>query len=113
MTISSFLLLFQTYRIPEQGSKDFYAVSMLSTLLSQGESSRFYKALVDEQQKAVAVFNFPFELEDPGVSLSAGIANMGVDVGDLEAAMDAEVKKVQDELISEREFQKLRKSGRE
>ncbi len=97
----------QTYRIPEQGSDDFYAVSMLSTLLSQGESSRLYKALVDEQQKAVAVFNFPFELEDPGVSLSLGIANMGVDLAEVEAAMDAEVKKVQDELISEREFKKL------
>ena len=33
---------------------------------------------------------------------------MGVALGALEEAMDAEVKRVQNELISEREFQKLR-----
>ncbi len=98
----------QTYRIPAQGTDDYYAVNMLGTLLSAGESSRLYKALVDEQQKAVYVGNYPFSLEDPGVSIAMGIANMGVDLGALEEAMDAEVKRVQNELISEREFQKLR-----
>ena len=98
----------QTYRIPAQGTDDYYAVDMLSTLLSQGESSRLYRALVDEQQKALFVGNFPLALEDPGVALAFGIANIGVDPADLEAAMDAEVAKVQQELISEEEFQKLR-----
>lgn len=98
----------QTYRIPAQGTKDFYAVSMLSTLLSQGQSSRLYKALVDEQQKALFVGNFPFPLEDPGVALAFGIVNMGVSPDEMEAAMDAEIVKVQEELIPEEEFQKLR-----
>lgn len=98
----------QAYRIPAQGTKDYYDVDMLSRILSSGESSRLYRALVDEQQKALFVGNFPLALEDPGVSLSFGITNMGVDVYDLEKAIDAEVKKVQDELISEKEFEKLR-----
>ena len=98
----------QAYRIPAQGTKDYYAVDMLSRILSSGESSRLYRALVDEQQKALFVGNFPLALEDPGVSLSFGITNMGVDVYVLEKAIDAEVKKVQDELISEKEFEKLR-----
>jgi len=98
----------QSYRIPAQGTPDFYAVSMLSTLLADGPSSRLSKALVDEQQKALFVGNFPLSLEDPSISLAFGIANMGTDVMALEAAMDAEVEKVQNELIGEREFQKLR-----
>jgi len=98
----------QLYRIPAQGTPEYYAVNMLSTLLAQGGSSRFNKALVDEQEKALFVGNFPLPLEDPGVSIAFGITNMGVDPADLEAAMDAEVKKVQTELISDREFQKLR-----
>ena len=98
----------QTYRIPAQGTKEYYAVDMLSRLLSGGESSRLYKALVDEQQKALFVGNFPLSLEDPGAALAFGICNMGVSPDELEAAMDAEVKKVQEELISEREFDKLR-----
>ena len=98
----------QTYRIPAQGTPDFYAVTMLSQLLSQGESSRLYKALVDDQQKALFVGNFPLSMEDPGVSIAFGICNGGVDPKDVEASMDAEVMKVQNELISEMEFQKLR-----
>ena len=98
----------QAYRIPAQGTKDYYAVDMLSRILSSGESSRLYRSLVDEQQKALFVGNFPLALEDPGVSLSFGITNMGVDVKELEMAIDAEVKKVQSELITEKEFEKLR-----
>lgn len=98
----------QTYRIPAQGTEDAYAVAMLSTLMSQGESSRMYRALVDEQQKAVFAGNFPLNLEDPGVALTFGIANMGVDPLDLEKAINAEFERVKTELISEKEFQKLR-----
>ncbi|MCU0348100.1 MAG: insulinase family protein [Saprospiraceae bacterium] len=98
----------QTYRIPAQGTPDFYAVTMLSQLLSQGESSRLHKALVDQQQKALFVGNFPISMEDPGVSIAFGICNAGVDPKDVEASMDAEVARVQSELIPENEFQKLR-----
>jgi len=98
----------QCYRIPAMGTEDFYAVSMLSQLLSQGQSSRLYKALVDEKQLAVFVGNFPLAMEDPGISISFGVANVGVDPAEVEKAMDAEVEKVKQELISEREFEKLR-----
>lgn len=98
----------EAYHIPAQGTEDFYAVSMLAQLLSQGKSSRLYKALVDEQQKALYVGAFPFPLEDPGVTLAFGIANMGVSPQDLEAAMEVEYDRVKNELISEKEFQKLR-----
>lgn len=97
-----------TYRIPAQGTPDYYAVSMLGTLLSQGQSSRLYKALVDEEQKAVAVGNFPLGLEDPGAAITYGIANMGVDILEVEKSIDAQVDKVKNELISDKEFQKLK-----
>lgn len=98
----------QTYRIPAQGTDDYYAVNMLAQLLSQGESSRLHRALIDEQQLALFVGNFPLSMEDPGVAIAFGITNAGVDPTTMEKAMDAEVAKVQTELISEREFQKLR-----
>lgn len=97
-----------TYRIPAQGTPDYYAVAMLGTLLSNGQSSRLYKALVDEEQKAVQVGNFPLGLEDPGAAITYGIANMGVDILDVEKSIDAQMEKVQNELISDMEFQKLK-----
>ncbi len=97
-----------TYRIPALGTKEFYAVNMLNTLLSGGASSRLNKALVDEQQLALFSGGFPFELEDPGVAITFGIANMGVDVMDLQKGIDAEIERARTELITEKEFQKLR-----
>ena len=98
----------QAYHMPAQGTEDAYALDMLSTLLSGGQSSRMYKALVDDQKKALTVQAFPFSSEDPGLYLTFGLGNMGVDPNDLEAAMDAEIEKVKNELISEQEFQKIR-----
>lgn len=98
----------QAYHMPAQGTDDYYALNMLSTLLSGGQSSRMYKSLVDEQQKALQVVAIPFGSEDPGLYLTFGLANMGVSLEDLEAGMDAEINKVKNELISDKEFQKIR-----
>ena len=98
----------QAYRIPAQGTKDYYAVSMLGQLLSQGQSSRLYRKLVDEQQKALFVGNFPLALEDPGISIAFGIANMGVNLTEVEASMDEVIQDAGQNLMSDEEFQKLR-----
>ncbi len=95
------------YHIPAQGTKDFYAVKMLGMLLSQGESSRMQKNIVDEQQKAVFAGSFPLDLEDPGVNICFAIGNMGVEPSELEKSMDAVIGDVQTNLIPETEFQKL------
>ncbi|MFZ4633436.1 MAG: M16 family metallopeptidase [Saprospiraceae bacterium] len=96
-----------TYRIPAQGTPDFYAVQMLSTLLSQGESSRMNRVLVDEKQLALTSGSFPLGLEDPGANIMFSIANMGVQPADLAKEMDAILKEVQTNLVSETEFQKI------
>jgi zinc protease len=96
-----------SYHIPAQGTKDAYAMQMLGMLLSQGESSRMQKIIVDEQQKAVFAGAFPLQLEDPGAYIMFAMANMGVDPQELEKSMDDILTDVQTNLISEKEFQKL------
>ena len=98
----------QAYHMPAQGTDDFYALSMLTTLLSDGESSRMTKAIVDKQQKAVYLGAFPYPLEDPGLFFVFGVVNMGVDPKDLEEAINTEIAKAQNEDMSDSEFQKLR-----
>lgn len=66
------------------------------------------KAIVDEKQLAVATGNFPLGLEDPGISMMYGIANMGVNPSELEMAINNEVEKLKTELISDMEFAKLK-----
>lgn len=96
------------YRTPELNHKDKYAVDMLTMLLAQGNSSRLVKNVVEKEQKAVMAVSFPFPLEGPGIAINLAIANMGVDPADLEKSIDAQVKLIQTELISDQELQKLR-----
>jgi predicted Zn-dependent peptidase len=98
----------QAYHIPAKGTPDYYALSMLTTLLSDGESSRMNKAIVDKQQKAMFVGAFPFALEDPGLFMVFGIVNSGVTPDDLENAINEEIAKAQTEELTDREFEKLR-----
>lgn len=98
----------QAYRGPAQGTDEYYAFNVLSTLLSGGESSRMNKALVDQKEQAIAAGAFPFFLEDAGLFINFAITNMGIKPADVEQTIDSLIADVQTNLISEREFEKIR-----
>lgn len=58
----------QAYRAPKQGSDEYYAFRMLSTILSGGASSRMNKTLVDEKQMAIQCAAVPFLTRMQGCS---------------------------------------------
>ncbi len=99
--------LFAAYKMPAMGDPDSYALEMLQALLSGGQSSRLYKALVDQKQLALEVGAIPLTLEDAGVFIVYGIANSEVKLEDLESAVEEEIAKVIASGLTEREFQKL------
>jgi predicted Zn-dependent peptidase len=101
-------MVVKAYHMPAQGTPDYYALNMLTTLLSGGESSRLRKEIKDKQQKALEVGSVPFALEDPSLFIVFGLTNMGVKAEDLEKSFQVEIDKVKNELISEEEFQKVR-----
>lgn len=101
-------LVLQAYRISAMNTKDFYACEMLSSLLSEGESSRLHKSLVDKQELSISASSFALSFNEPTLNFVYAFANMGVDPKELEEAINTEIEKVQQELISDREFQKLR-----
>lgn len=101
-------MIVQAYHIPSQGTTEFYAVDMLNQVLAGGESSRLNRALVEEKQLALFSGAFTYNVEDPGLTMAFSLANMGIDPKVVEDAMNEEIEKVKNELISENEFQKLR-----
>ena len=101
-------LVLYAYRVPAEGTPDAYPLELLTNVLAAGQSSRLYKEIVDKQQKAVAAGSFPYFLEDPGLFIVYGIANVGINADDLEKSIQAEIDKVKNDLISEEEFQKMR-----
>jgi len=101
-------MVVKAYHMPAQGTPDYYALNMLTTLLSSGESSRLRKEIKDKQQIAVEVGSVPLALEDPGLFILFGLTNIGIEAQVLENAFQKEIQKVRNELISEEEFQKVR-----
>ncbi|MCP9236498.1 pitrilysin family protein [Lewinella sp. JB7] len=97
------------YRTVARSHPDYYAISMMNQVLSQGQSSRLNKVLVDEKELAVQAGSFPASSQDPGLAIAYAFTRPGTtDLRPVEQAFDTEVGKLQTELISDREFQKLR-----
>jgi len=96
------------YHIPEQGTEDFYAMDLLTTILSRGKSSRLQKEVVDKQQKALQAAAFSFPTEDPGLAIMFGLCNMGIDADGLEASMTEQVDLIRNTKVSESELEKAK-----
>ena len=99
--------LLMGYRTPAQTERDAYVLDMVSTYLSDGKSSKLYKKLVDEQKQALQVFAFNGSQEDYGAYIVGALPVGETPLSDLKTAIDEEIVKMQSEMISERDFQKL------
>ncbi|MEO9512409.1 MAG: pitrilysin family protein [Flavobacteriaceae bacterium] len=95
------------YRTPAQTEKDAYVLDMISTYLSDGKSSKLYKKLVDEKKMALQVFAFNGSQEDYGSYVVGGLPVGETSLDDIKKEIDEEIVKMQSELISEKDFQKL------
>lgn len=95
------------YRTPAGNERDAYILSMLGSYLSKGKSSVLYKKLVDNEKKALAVEAFNLGLVDHSIFAFFAIpmGNTSKDV--LKKDIDTEIKKLQTDLISEEDYQKL------
>jgi zinc protease len=99
--------IFAGYRMPGQADKDAYALQMLTTALSDGPSSRLSKRLVDQDQSALQVVAFPYALEDHGIFITLALTNGDNSTAAVLGTMDEEIARMQSELLSEKEFEKV------
>ena len=95
------------YRMPSIKTRDAKILDMISTYLSDGKSSKLYKKMVDEEKMALQVGAFNISQEDYGMYLIFGLPLGDNSLESLVKAMDEEVVKIQTNLISEKDFQKL------
>ncbi len=95
------------YRTPSMKTRDSRVLDMISTYLSGGRSSVLFKKLVDQQKKALAVQAVNLSQEDYGVYALFALPQGDNKIHDLLKEMDVEVKKLQTDLISEKDYQKL------
>ncbi len=96
-----------SYITPKSIDKDAYVLDYISQVLTGGNSSRMQKRMVDEEQIALQVLAFNSASQDYGTYTMGALAKGDVELSKLAAVMDEEIVKLQTELISEREYQKL------
>jgi len=95
------------YRLPGQSTRDAYVLDMISTYLSAGKSSVLQKKLMDEQKQALGVQAVNIGQVDYNIFALFALPLGDVSLDTLLAEMDEEIVKIQDELISERDYEKL------
>ena len=95
------------YRTPAMTDKDSYTIDLLSNILTDGKSARLYKKMIDEHQTALQVLAFSDAQEDYGVYIMGALPMDGVNLETLAQERDEEIERLQTELISEREYEKL------
>ena len=96
------------YHTPASKHEDYYALNILSAILTSGQSSRLYTSLVDKQQLATMVFADYGDSFDPSLFSIYATANKNVSEFDLENAIYAEIEKIKREGVTGREIQKVK-----
>lgn len=96
------------YHVPEAKHEDYYALNILSSILSSGQSSRLYASLVDDKQLASGVFTGYNESFDPTLFYFYVSSNKDVKDLDVEKAIYEEIEKIKNDGITEKELQKIK-----
>jgi zinc protease len=106
---AQFPALLMNYHVPNWESPDAYPLELLGRILSSGRSSRLYHNLVYQQKLALeAEADYNFDTVDPFLFSFAGQPMPGKTVAQLEAALEAEIKRLQTDLVGDTELQKAK-----
>lgn len=88
--------------------KEYHTIDLLTDVLSGGGSSRLYQALVKEKQLFSNIECHHFGSTDNGLVLLEGKLVKGVKMEDAEKAVEIELEKMKNELVSVEELQKVK-----
>ena len=101
-------MIVATYRTPSMKTRDARVLDMISTVLSEGKSSRMYKKIVDDKKMALQIGAFNYSQEDYGMYILYGMPQGTFTSEDIVKEIDEEVVKLQTELLTDKEMQKLK-----
>lgn len=100
--------LYKTYHMPGRFHPDYYAVDLLSDVLSRGQSSRLYQQLVKEKEIFTSISSFVMSTIDPGLFVVSGRVKEGIDLKSAEKEVDDILQKIAMEGAKEDELEKVK-----
>jgi predicted Zn-dependent peptidase len=99
---------FMFYRIPESGSKEYYALNMLSGILSEGESSRLVKELEYELELVNEIDTAVYGLENAGVFAISSLILKGKKSDEVQSRIDLAIEDIKNGNVSDYELEKIK-----
>ncbi len=96
------------FHTPSTQHKDYYPLAMLAAILGEGESSRLYRSLVDQQQLATQVFTYLPESFDPNLFYIYATAAGETQSTALERAMITEINDIIENGVEEKALTKIK-----
>jgi zinc protease len=100
-------MLVTAYRTPSMKTRDAKVLDLISSYLSDGKSSKLYKKIVDNKKMALQIGAVGLSQEDYGMYIVYGLPMAPATSEDLLKEIDEEILKIQTNLISEKDYQKL------
>ncbi len=102
-------LLYAAWHAPPSGHVDGEALDVASQILSGGRSSRLYRQLVYQAELALYAEGGYWEFADAGLFYAVAGVRPGVSVAAVERAFFAEIDRIRDGGVSEREVAKAKR----
>lgn len=101
--------LLMSYHVPNWENPDSFALELLVRILSSGRSSRLYHNLVYKKRLALmAGADYNLDTANPSLFVLNGQPLPGKTVAQLERALEAEIKKMQMDLVEPKELEKAK-----
>ena len=100
--------LYKSWHIYPRLDRKYYITDLLTDILSGGGSSRLYQALVKEKKLFSNIECYHFGSTDSGLLAIDGKLVKGVTLENAEKAVETELDKMKNELVSETELQKVK-----
>lgn len=102
--------IYLAYHTDDRLSNEYYTSDLLSDIMANGRSSRFYQRLYKEQQLFSTIDAFVSGTTDTGLFIIEGKMMPGVTIEKAKDAIQKEIELLKNELISEKELTKLKNS---
>ncbi|UYQ92784.1 insulinase family protein [Chitinophaga horti] len=100
--------LYKAYHMYGRQDPRYYAADLLSDVLSGGGSSRLHQVLVKEKKLFSNIDCYHFGSLDAGLLTIEGKLVKGIKMQDAEAAVNEEIRKIQETKVQDRELEKVK-----
>ena len=99
---------YKTWHMGSRLDKSYHAVDLLTDILGGGDTSRLHQVLVKEKQLFSGITCYHWGSTDDGLVCVEGKLVKGISMADAEKAVEIELSKMANEIVAERELQKVK-----